>query len=222
MSSSALFSEHINHVCDKARNMCSWILRTFKSRSPLVMSTLWKALVQPILDYCSQLWCPIGPGQIKQIEQIQKNYTRKVKSYSKSDYWTRLKTLRMNSQERRRERYRIIYIWKMLEKLVPDYHNLAEQAQFSPRNGRKVSIPITKSKSPRQFQHIRQSSLSVHGGKLFNALPKHIRNLTGCSVLQFKAVLDKYLCTLPDEPILPGYTNAINSNSILVIISSNL
>jgi hypothetical protein len=36
------------------------------------------------------------------------------------DYWEHLKSLRMCSQERRRERYRIIYTWKILEGQVPN------------------------------------------------------------------------------------------------------
>ena len=86
MSSSGSFSEHINKTCKKAREMCSWILRTFISRSPQLMLTLWKSLVQPILDYCSQLWCPIQPGQVKQLEEVQKNFTRKIKLEGKLDY----------------------------------------------------------------------------------------------------------------------------------------
>ncbi len=78
MSSSGSFSEHINTVCQKARDMCSWILRTFKSRSPAVMMTLWKSLVIPIMDYCSQLWSPIQAGQIQQLEEIQQQFTRKI------------------------------------------------------------------------------------------------------------------------------------------------
>ena len=68
MSNTATFAEHINNTCQKARDMCSWILRTFKSRAPGPMKTLWKALVLPILDYCSQLWCPIKKGLIQQLE----------------------------------------------------------------------------------------------------------------------------------------------------------
>ena len=66
MSDTGTFNEHINIMCGKARDMCSWVLRTFKSRSPVTMQTLWKSLVLPILDYCSKLWCPIKPGHIQQ------------------------------------------------------------------------------------------------------------------------------------------------------------
>ena len=58
MSSNGNFSEHIRKICQSARNMCAWILRTFSDRSHDLMLTTWKTLVIPILDYCSQLWSP--------------------------------------------------------------------------------------------------------------------------------------------------------------------
>ena len=55
--------------------------------------------------------------------------------FFKGDYWTRLKTLCLYSQERCRERYRIVYIWKVLENLVPMYSNIAELAHYLPIYG---------------------------------------------------------------------------------------
>ena len=51
----------------------------------------------------------------KAIGEVQKKFTRKIKLEGKLDYWQRLKVLRLYSQERRRERYRIIYVWKILK-----------------------------------------------------------------------------------------------------------
>ena len=91
MSNSGNIHEHIKTVCEKARNMCSWILRTFTSRSPVLMLTLWKSLVLPILDYCSQLWSPTNKGLIQQIESIQQSFTRKIAIGNLTDnYWDRL------------------------------------------------------------------------------------------------------------------------------------
>ena len=70
MSADGTFKQHISNICQSARNMCSWILRTFESRSPELMLTLWKSLVIPILDYCSQLWSPSKVGEIQQIEDL--------------------------------------------------------------------------------------------------------------------------------------------------------
>ena len=121
MSNSGNFNEHIKTVCEKASNMCSWILRTFTSRSPVLMLTLWKSLVLPILDYCSQLWSPSNKGLIQQIESIQQSFTRKVAiGKLTNNNWDRLSHLKLYSLQRRRERYAIIYVWKILEGHVPN------------------------------------------------------------------------------------------------------
>ena len=200
------------------------ILWTFKSRAPAVMVTLWKALVQPIMDYCSQLWCPVQCGQIKQLEEVQKSFTRKIKFSEKLNYWERLKSLRLYSQERRRERYRIIYIWKMYENLVPTITNGGHGGilKLHPRNGRTVTLPTVNGQTPRAMQRIRDGSLMVHGANLFNHLPKYIRNYTNCSHVEFKAVLDQFLSGIPDEPLVTGYTQnrPAKSNSLVSLGSA--
>ena len=75
MSNDGTFKQHITNMCLSARNMCSWILRTFQSRSEDLMLTMWKSLVLPIVDYCSQLWSPSKVGQIQEIEDIQRSFT---------------------------------------------------------------------------------------------------------------------------------------------------
>ena len=223
MSSSGSFSEHINRTCKKARDMCSWILRTFSSRSSVLMMTLWKSLVQPILDYCSQLWCPLQLGQIKQLEEVQKSFTRKIKLDQRLNYWERLKVLRLYSQERRRERYRIIYVWKIFENLAPPIHygDNGGILKLHARNGRTMALPEVNNKIPSAIKKMRDSSLTVHGANLFNCLPKTIRNLSNCSVLDFKSKLDCFLSGIPDEPRVTGYTQncCTNSNSLVALVS---
>ena len=73
------------------------------------------------------------------------------------------------------------------------------------------------------MQGLIESSFSVHGGKLFNALPKSIRNLTNVDLPTFKRKLDGYLSTIADEPQSPGYTDRrrAESNSLLHMIAIN-
>ena len=47
--------------------------------------------------------------------------------------------------------------------------------------------------------------LKVDGPKLFNCLPAKIRNLTKCSVDEFKTKLNLVLSKVPDEPKISGY-----------------
>ena len=211
LSCDGSFKEHITRTCQSARNMCSWILRTFRSRSPELMLTTWKSLVLPILDYCSQLWSPLKKGKIQQIEEIQKSFTRKISTYSHKDYWNRLKTFRLYSLQRRRERYRIIYIWKILENMVPNLsvEDSKIKSTTTLRNGRLCNIPVLSNTALAKIRILREGSLGMNGTKLFNALPKHIRNLTNVSLLGFKKNLDEFLSTIADEPLFSFHSSFI-------------
>ena len=135
-------------------------------------------------------------------------------------YWDQLKKLKLYSLERRRERYMIIYVWKILEGSVPNIVDVNGDAKISakyhPRRGTECSIPgINKTSS--SVKRLREASLPVRGQQLFNILPPHIRNIKDCSVDSFKRRLDTFLGTVPDEPQIPGYTaqRRAASNSLL-------
>ena len=87
------------------------------------MLVLFKSLVQPHMDYCSQLWSPSSQLQINKLESVQRSLISKISDYSLEglSYWEKLLHLRMYSQERRRERYQIIFIWKITQGLVSGY-----------------------------------------------------------------------------------------------------
>ena len=93
-------------------------MRTFRRRSKYLMLTIWKSLVQSKLDYCSQLWSPSDQGSISRLESNAKNFTSQVGGIEGLDYSESLVMLNMYSQERRRERYKIIFIWRVSQQLV--------------------------------------------------------------------------------------------------------
>ena len=89
----------------KAQRKAAWVLRTFTTRKPEILATLWRSLVQPNLDYCSQLWSPVDlPGPLREMEEPLKAYTRRIIGCKDLNYWERLKKLRMSSIQRRFER----------------------------------------------------------------------------------------------------------------------
>ena len=114
-----------------------------------------------------------------------------------------------------REKNQIIYIWILLEGLVPNFSGLSEiTPRYSDRHGRSC---FQRSLTRSSFQQLRSNSLSVHGLQLFNALPRKVRDLHNCSKEKFKSTLDSYLKLIPDEPQIPGYTatRRASSNSIM-------
>ena len=57
---------------------------------------------------------------INKIEQVQRSFTRFITGMRPLSYDERLKSLHLYSVQRRFERYIIIYIWKILESIVPN------------------------------------------------------------------------------------------------------
>ena len=214
MSNDCSFDKQIEKVITKAKSLISWILRTFKTREVKPMLLLYKSLVLPILEYCSVLWSPSSPGQIKALDQLQWSYIRKIAGNYNLNYWECLKKLKMYSLQRRRERYRIIYVWKILESIVPNINNKISP-YFHVRHGRKCRIPLINANS--KVKSAQDSSITFQGVKLFNVLPKEIRNISKVKLEVFKSALDAYLTRIPDEPLLTNYTASrkASTNSIV-------
>jgi len=97
MSDDCTFKANIDKVIEKAKNISSWVLRTFKTRQEKPMLLLFKMLILPVLEYCSVLWSPQDVGSIQKLESVQWSFVRKIWSNVESDYWQRLKSFNMYS-----------------------------------------------------------------------------------------------------------------------------
>ena len=136
------------------------------------------------------------------------------------DYWSRLKHLKMYSHQRRAERYRIIYTWKVLERIVP---NFGIQHHEHIKRGRECSLPPLKGKQ--SIRTLCDQSFQINGPRLFNSLPKKLREIKKVSTDNFKKELDDFLATVPDNPKIgdqvPHTCNQITakpSNSLIDVI----
>ena len=70
-------------------------------------------------------------------------------------------------------------------------------------------------KAPASVKNARESSLQVRGAKLFNCIPRELRDMFTGTPEMFKAGLDEWLSTIPDQPTVPGRQRAAASNSLL-------
>ena len=201
LSADATFKSHIKNTVVTAKRLSNWILRTFRTRKEVCMLTLWKSLVVPKLEYCCQLWNPGNTGDVEDIEALQRTFTSKIDTLKGKNYWERLKALNLFSLQRRRERYLIIYTWRILEKQVP---NPGVQMSKHQSRGRTCYIKGYKTNNSK-LKSIQNNSFVRAGSRLFNSLPTHIRNTTQCSVESFKRRLDKFLLKIEDTPPLPTY-----------------
>ena len=206
MSADCSFDYHIASLYKRCSSLAGWILRTFCTRNSHTMLTLYKSLVLSRLDNGSQLWSPFLQKDIDVIERIQRSFTKHISGMHEMPYKDRLSKLKMYSLQRRRERYIIIYIWKIVESSVPNL-TIPIETTVSDRRGRfcNESHVVDGRIGTLAYNSFRWKAI-----RLFNCLPIELRNLSACSILTFKKKLDLHLSNICDDPSNPNYNNSLD------------
>ena len=210
VSSNLSWSPQVNKIATKARSIASWALSAFKARDKTTMLTLYKSLVRSQLEYCCPLWNCHKVADIQVLEGVQKSFTSRIWGLQHLNYWQRLKALKLMSLQRRRERYILIHMWKILNHCSPNEINI----QFSQpsRKGIRAKVPSLCKSSSLRNQSLYDHSFAVLGPRLWNTIPAHLHQMT--ELAKFKCDLSDYLITIPDTPPVVGYVG-VNSNSLL-------
>ena len=216
MGKDASFSNHITEVVAKGRKQVGWVLRTFKCRDHQSMLTLFKSTVLPLVEYCSQLWSPVRMGEIRQLEGVQRNFTARIEGLSEVSYEDRLKRLKLYSLERRRERYIVLYVYKIIigqcPNLEDDRFKIKVGGSYDERRGISCLRPPLRTTATARTKTVVDQSFCVRGPKLFNCMPIELRNRS-VSYLCFKTKLDTFLGRVRDNPCLPGQSQQVSSNT---------
>ena len=225
LSDSANFKEHITKIVSEGRQLAGWARRTFHNHNRNIMLTLLKTLITPKLEYCCPLWSPSDSKHINLLEKVQQNFTRHMQEFRQynpdlkiyvctTPYWERLKVLNLYSLQRRRERYLILYIFKIINGLAP---NPGMAFAYNDRT-RIAAVREKLSKdTPTWVETLHYNSFFSQAVQLFNILPRYLRDLQDVRPAQtlitsFKSRLDTFLLTIPDQP---GITGVIESNSLI-------
>ena len=218
MTDTDKFEYHIEAAVREACKMLGWVLRSFITRYPQPLMTLYRALVLPHLEYCCQLWNPISVGSIRRLKSVQSTFSVRLTGMGDSNYWQILVLLKLYSLERRRERYIIVYTLKILEGLTPNIFGERGPEIQTVEGGRRgwgmCAIPQIYNRVRVAVPSVLEGLLPMNGARLFNVLPRNIREYSGLLTV-FKNKLDLYLQTVPDTPHHPHYYLSTPSNSLL-------
>ena len=210
-SSNMDWSSHILNIAKAAKRKAGWALSVFKDRSPFVMLTLYKSLIRSKLEYACPLWTGMSLENCRLLEAIQRSFTNKINCPSGvNDYWERLAYLNMMSLQRRRERYVIIHMFKILNFTV--CNDVGISFHDHPRLGLLADLPSLRMHSSLKAKTLFDSSFSVLGPKLWNRVPRRVKESQ--TLISFKTKLDEYLKTIPDQPPVQGYV-CQNNNSLI-------
>ena len=137
---------------------------------------------------------------IDQLEKIQRSFTKHITGMQSLEYSERLVSLKLYSLERRRERYCIIYVWKIIKGMVPNFSKPIV-CSYSERRGRSCIVSHVNLGRLGSLAYNRRRAI-----RFLNVMPKYIRCISSCSVVSFKSKLYCYLKNIVD--LLAGLDSA--------------
>ena len=185
VSNDLFWTPHIKNIANKARQKTAWVLSIFKTRSPVIMVTLYKSMVRSLLEYCCPLWHPYKISVIQELESVQKSFTARITGLHELSYWDRLQLLSLMSLQRRRERFIIMHMWKILHHHTSNDINV--QFVSRPRLGNFAVVPSAYKYSSAANQSLYDNSFAVTGPKLWNVMPYHLNSISDNIALQITA-----------------------------------
>jgi len=204
------WSGHIATIAENAKRKAAWVFSVFRTRDRGVMVTLYKSMVRSLLEYCCPLWNPTKIQDIQVLEGVQRSFTRRISECKGMDYWQRLQYLGLSSLQRRRERYSILHMWKIMHGLVSN--DLKIRFTTGGRLGVRAVVPKLTKLSTMAKQTAYDGSFAVMGPRLWNCLPAKLNQIDEFQV--FKVQLSRYLTSFSDCPPVTGYVRS-SRNSIL-------
>ena len=88
------------------------------------------------------------------------------------NFWERLRSLNLMSLQRRRERYMILQIFKILHDICPNYLNIQLVPPY--RLGVKAIIPNINRAASQRHQTLYDKPFAVLGPRLWNTIPTEL------------------------------------------------
>ena len=182
------FHAQVSKACKAASKQINMIRRTFVSRNPKFLETMYKTFVRPHLEHCIQVWNPVYLGDISAMEKVQNRFTRLLPQSATMTHEERNRRLNITDHETRRLRGDLIYMYKMY-----DSDLFTPSAEVRTRgNSRKLRLEFSRN-------NLRKHSFATRNVSAWNNLPDHI--VTAESLNSFKARLDSHLEALSHAAI---------------------
>ncbi|GMS92836.1 hypothetical protein PENTCL1PPCAC_15011, partial [Pristionchus entomophagus] len=135
MSPSIKFTDHVSKVVSKARAKINIMFKCFFSLDPYLYCRAFTTFIRPILEYGSVVWSPHTIILANQIEDVQRNFTRRLFARCQipySLYPDRLSHLSLQTLEHRRMISDLLFIHKSVHGFYSyDHSNLYRLAPLS-------------------------------------------------------------------------------------------
>ena len=108
------FGCQVNAKVAKAHSRACLIHNCFLSKNQKSLAKAFVTYVRPLVEYASCIWSPSTKTLIKQIESIQKRFTKRMRVMANLTYKQRLEKLGLEGLKRRRLCLDLIFVYKIL------------------------------------------------------------------------------------------------------------
>ena len=181
------FINHIESCVAKAKSSTAWLFRNFISREEETIKHLYKSMIRPHLEYCPQVWAPLGRhgnwSSIMNIESVQRWVTSCIQGMDNLSYRQRLDKLGLTTLFERRMRGDLIEVFKTLNGYSSSASNVLKQ---SDRTGNL----LVNERRKRCTRSMENDFFGSRVASYWNKLPSKVKNST--SVNNFKSNLGKF------------------------------
>jgi len=118
MTSTLSISRHINDIATKAHQRANCILGSFVSGDVALLVRAFTVYVRPIVEYNSVIWSPQTKLEIKNIEKVQRRFTKRIMGFNCIKYEQRISKLVFWTLVLRRLHIDLIFCYKIVFGLV--------------------------------------------------------------------------------------------------------
>ena len=177
--------EHIDYIATRINSRLGLLCRVRKYLSVDISNQIFSTLIQPLFEYCNVIWSNANNTKLERLIKLQKKGARillqkRIREARSIDLF---KQLGWAPLQQRWDFYKCVAVYKSLHGLFPPYlsnvfcrnsmiHN------YNTRGRDDIHLNKVNSKSG-------QRSFSFSAAKLYNNLPKYVKNSS--SLKQFKS-----------------------------------
>ena len=181
------FDNHIQTQVKKARSTAGMINCNISYKVPKVMVPLFKSNVRSLVEYGNSVWAPYLKKHIISIENIQRQFTKKIKGMKHKTYRERLVSLKLPSLLYRRFRGDLIEVFKIVHDIYDPITTKLLLTKVSDQSitRKKHNYKLTKKRANKNGYKFFFTNRIID---IWNNLPSHIADAK--NVNSFKNKID--------------------------------
>lgn len=175
------FKLHISTLITKALQRVGIFFRGFSSRRLDIVRKTFTTYIRPLLEYNSIVWNPSHKYLIDKLENVQRQFTKRIASLSHLTYHERLSVLELEPLELRRLRFDLIQYYKIFNNLTCLNHTDFFRYYQPSSSSRKSSPSLIK---PLNSPNYLLTSFFYRTIDCWNSLPSELRHMTSLNVFK--------------------------------------